>query len=414
LIAWAQAAFSRAELDGVLASTSICFDLSAFEIFVPLAVGGAVVLARTILHLPELKQASAVTLINTVPSAMAELIRSGCTVPNLRAVNLAGEALPRVLVDAIQGESKVARVLNLYGPSEDTTYSTFAEIPRGERRRPPIGRPIWNTQIYLLDDALEPVPIGVAGELHIAGMGLARGYLNRPDLTAEKFVPNPYGTEPGSRMYRTGDLARYLTDGNIEYLGRVDDQVKVHGYRIEPGEIEAALTAMSGVREAVVVAREDHPGNKRLVAYMVMDEALGHGGEDALAGLRSTLRQSLPDYMVPSHFMVLEGLPLTANGKVDRKALPIPDGIAFRAQGYVAPQTPIEEAVAQIWSEVLGLDRVGVTDNFFELGGHSLQATRVVSRIEDLLGVPLALRTMFDAPTIEKILDHIFSEFENQ
>jgi acyl carrier protein len=242
---------------------------------------------------------------------------------------------------------------------------------------------------------------------------LARGYLNRPDLTAEKFVPNPHGPEPGSRMYRTGDLARYLPDGDIEYLGRMDDQMKLHGYRIEPGEIEAALTAMSGVREAVVVALSDQSGDKRLVAYIVMDEAPGRDGEDAVAGLRSALRQSLPDYMVPSHFMVLEGLPLNANGKVDRKALPTPAGTAFSAQSYVAPQTPIEEAVAQIWCEVLGLDRVGVTDDFFDLGGHSLQATRVVSRIEDLLGVTLPLKTMFDAPTIEKILDHIFAEFEN-
>jgi acyl carrier protein len=254
-------------------------------------------------------------------------------------------------------------------------------------------------QAYVLDARLAPVPVGVAGELCIGGVGLARGYLGRPGLTAERFVPNPFAATPGERLYRTGDLARYLPDGNLEFLGRIDHQVKVRGYRIELGEIEATLTAHPAVREAVVVAREEGAGEKRLVAYVV--------GEASGAELRAFVRSKLPEYMVPSAFVALAALPLTANGKIDRRALPAPEGRPEQERAYVAPRTPVEEVLAGIWAEVLRLDRVGVQDNFFDLGGHSLLATQVVSRLREAFSVELPLRALFETPTIMDLAEAI-------
>jgi len=392
---WAHESFSAEELSGVLASTSVCFDLSVFELFVPLSCGGKVILCENALALPGLPAADEVTLVNTVPSAMTELVRQGSVPAGVKVVNLAGEALKRSLVDGVYETARVERVLNLYGPSEDTTYSTFTPVARDESGEPTIGRPLANTRVYIVDASLRPVPVGVPGELLIGGEGLARGYLGRPALTAERFIPDPFGA--GERLYRTGDLARFLPDGEIEYLGRIDHQVKIRGFRIELGEIEAALLKHDSVREAVVVAREAAAGDLRLVAYLSGVD----GNVPAVPELRAYLKETLPEHMIPSLFVALERLPLTPNGKVDRKALPAPEqSRPDTGEGYVAPRGPVEEMLAGIWSEVLGAERVGAEDNFFDLGGHSLLVTQVASRVRTAFGVELPLRALFENPTI--------------
>ncbi|MBA2675111.1 non-ribosomal peptide synthetase, partial [Ramlibacter sp.] len=390
-VAWALSVFSAAELERTLASTSICFDLSVFELFVPLCRGGSVWLVKDILDLVADPAAFPVTLVNTVPSAIAQLHASRAIPSTARVINLAGEALAPALVQALYATGPVERIFNLYGPSEDTTYSTYALLGRHEATAS-IGRPVANTQAYLLDAHLHPVPVGVAGELCLAGDGLARGYLDRPGLTAEKFIPDPHGA-PGSRMYRTGDLARWRQGGTIDYLGRIDQQVKIRGFRIELGEIESALALQPGVREALVLAREDTPGDKRLVAYVAGD------GLDADA-LRAGLKRSLPHYMVPAHCVLLPQLPLGPNGKMDRKAVPAPDAGAASRQAYAAPRTPTEDALAGIWAQVLKLEKVGVHDDFFALGGHSLLATQVVSKLRAAFQVELPLRVLFETPTV--------------
>jgi amino acid adenylation domain-containing protein len=393
---WALSVFQPEELRGVLASTSLNFDLSVFELFAPLACGGGVVLARNALHLAELSTASEVTLLNTVPSAMEQLLRMGALPPSVCTVNLAGEALPQTLASRVYQVPSIRRLYNLYGPSEDTTYSTFTLVRPGEA--PPIGRPISNSQAYVLDAHLHPVPVGVLGELYLAGEGLARGYLHRPELTAERFLPNPFGPF-GSRMYRTGDRVRLRPDGVLEYFGRVDFQVKVRGFRIELGEVESALRSHPSVRDCVLLAREDVPGDKRLVAYVV--------GRDSQplspAPLRDFLRQRLPEYMVPSAFVVLPALPLTSNGKVDRKALPPPEASALSQRTFLAPRTDTERALADIWAQLLRVEKVGLEDDFFALGGHSLLATQAISRVRSALGVELPLRVLFEASTLSAL-----------
>ena len=263
-----------------------------------------------------------------------------------------------------------------------------------ERLTVPIGRPVANTQMYVLDARMEPVPVGVTGELYIGGVQVGRGYVGREDLTAERFVPDPFSGRAGSRLYRTGDLARYLPDAAIEYLGRTDFQVKIRGQRIELGEIEAALARHAGVGQSVVVAREDSPGDQRLVAYVVAQQA-----ELSVGELREQLGRLLPAYMVPSAFVLLGELPLTSSGKLDRRALPAP-GQADSPGDYVAPRTATEQVLAAIWAEVLALERVGIHANFFELGGHSLLAMQVISRVRESLSVELPLRELFLTPTI--------------
>ncbi|HVR99644.1 MAG TPA: non-ribosomal peptide synthase/polyketide synthase, partial [Thermoanaerobaculia bacterium] len=394
LLDWAGEVFGPRELSRVLAATSVGFDLSVFELFLPLSRGGTVVLAANALALPGLG-AAGVTLINTVPSAMAELVRTGGLPSTVRTVNLAGEALPRWLVEELYRTDHVERVYNLYGPSEDTTYSTFALMASGGLSAPAIGRPIDGTRVYVLDGRMSLQPLGVPGELWIGGEGLARGYLRRPGLTAERFVPDPFGSAPGGRLYRTGDLVRYRLDGDLEFLGRRDHQVKLRGFRIELGEIEAALEEQAGVAGAVVEVRADGRGDRRLVAY-VAGEGLPEPGE-----LRAYLARRLPDYMVPSVFVPLAALPLSPNGKVDRRALPAPERVRSAVgEDLQAASGPFEELLAGIWSEVLGLEAVGLHDDFFALGGHSLLATQVMSRLRSVLGVELPLRRLFEAPTI--------------
>jgi amino acid adenylation domain-containing protein len=405
-VRWAKGEFSPAELAGVLAATSVCFDLSVFELFVPLAWGGKVILAANALALPTLPAAAEVTLVNTVPSAMAELVRRRELPASVRTVNLAGEPLRGSLVQEIYATSTAERVLNLYGPSEDTTYSTWGLAPRGAELEPSIGRPLPGTQAYLVDRSFRPIPRGVAGELFLGGAGLARGYFRRPELTAERFVPDPWSEAPGGRLYRTGDLARFRPGGEIEYLGRADHQVKLRGFRIELGEIETALGKVPGVRESVVVLRngsgEHHLA--RLVAYVGGEE----GGVPAARELRELLARRLPSFMVPSDFVRLDRLPLTPSGKVDRRALPDPEPPRPEdAAVYVAPRNPVEETLAGIWTEVLGMEPVSVRDDFFDLGGHSLSAARVLSRVRDLLRVEVALPAVFERRTIERMADLI-------
>ncbi|HSN99708.1 MAG TPA: amino acid adenylation domain-containing protein, partial [Candidatus Nanopelagicales bacterium] len=391
---WARSVFTPEELKGTLAATSIAFDLSVFEILVPLCWGGRVLLAKDALELPRLPFAGEVMLLNTVPSAMSALLASGGVPRSVRVVNLAGEPLREALCEQIHALGHVERLHNLYGPSETTTYSTYTEVERGHR--PTIGRPVGNTQTYVLDADLRPVPIGVPGELYIGGAGVARGYVRRPALTSERFVADPFRGDQ-ARMYRTGDLVRRLPDGLLEFLGRVDHQVKVRGYRIELGEIETVLLAHPRVREAVVVAREDTPGDTRLVAYVVPRE----DRTPSTTSLREHLREKLPAYMEPSDFVLLDALPLTPNGKVNRSALPSPArGRPEGAAAAAAPRSAVEELVAEIMAQVLDLPRVDVFDNFFELGGHSLLATQVISRLRRSLGVEVPLRALFEAPTV--------------
>ncbi|HKN83072.1 MAG TPA: amino acid adenylation domain-containing protein, partial [Pyrinomonadaceae bacterium] len=403
LMYWAKSVFSAQELAGVLASTSICFDLSVFEILVPLSWGGKVILAENALQLPALRAAAEVRLVNTVPSAMSELLKMNAVPASVRTVNLAGEPLRSALAQQILSETGAEKLYNLYGPSEDTTYSTFARISQDSDYRSTIGRPIANTEAYILDRHLNSVPIGVSGELYLTGEGLARGYLNRPEISAAQFIPDPFSLLPGQRLYKTGDFARYLPDGNIDFLGRGDSQVKLRGFRIELGEIQSVLLTHPAVKDAVLkVYGED--SDQQLVAYVVgrQSDAVPRPNE-----LREFLREKLPDFMTPSAFIALEKMPLTPNGKIDRSALPPPERADAQERIFVAPRNETEELVASIWSNILGIENISVFDNFFELGGHSLLATRVVFRIREALQVDLPLRTMFLSLTIAELAQKI-------
>jgi amino acid adenylation domain-containing protein len=401
---WAARAFSVTEIAGVLAATSICFDLSIFELFVPLTRGGTVILADNVLELPELPMRGEVTLLNTVPSAMAELARGGALPASLRVINLAGEAFPPALAGALAAQAPDCRLLNLYGPSEDTTYSTWATVSGADLRPPAIGRPLEGTCNHVLGRRLELAPLGASGELYIGGEGLARGYFRRPELTAERFIPDPFAAAAGGRLYRTGDLARRRPDGSLEFLGRLDHQVKVRGFRIELGEVEAALAALPQIREAVVVALGEG-GQARLVAYVVPAGA----GIDP-AELRAALARRLPAPMVPSLFVALPELLHTPNGKIDRRALPVPVDADSPPASATGPRNPVEEMVATIFAELLGRERVGIFDSFFDLGGHSLLVTRLVSRLGDAFQTQLPVRAIFETPTAAALAERLDSE----
>ncbi|MGH3836707.1 MAG: amino acid adenylation domain-containing protein, partial [Pseudonocardiaceae bacterium] len=402
LLAAMQERFVLGPGDRLLAVTTVGFDIANLEIFLPLLSGAAVVLAdRDVAQDPfVLRQtvvSAGVSVMQATPSLWRAVLAEGAA--ELRGVRVlvGGEALPIDLAASLV--KCAASVTNLYGPTETTIWSTAAVVDERAAGGPSIGRPIANTQVYVLDARLRPVPVGVVGELYIAGAGVARGYWKRAGLTAQRFIACPFGG-PGARMYRTGDLVRWTSDGQLKYLGRTDHQVKVRGFRIELGEIEVALLRHDNVVEAVVMARDDS-GHQRLVAYVVpaVDDILDS------AELRGFLRQVLPDYMVPSAFVTLDEFPLTPNGKLDRRALPAPDWNAILRADYVPPHSDVERTIAQIWSEVLGVKQVGVEDNFFELGGDSLLSFRALSRICATFGVNLSARVVFDAPTVARIAD---------
>jgi amino acid adenylation domain-containing protein len=398
LVRWAREVFSPEDLGRVLASTSICFDLSVFELFVPLSTGGAVVLVENALELAAVPQAG-LTLVNTVPSILSELLQTGALPPSLRVVNLAGEPLQRSLVERLEASGRGGRLYNLYGPTEDTTYSTWARISSEDAGEPSIGRPILDSEVYLLDAQGTPVPPGVAGELLLGGSGQARGYLRRPELTAERFVPDPFSDRPGARLYRTGDLARYRPDGSVLFLGRADQQVKVRGFRIELGEIETALAAQPGVRECAVRAWDQPGSSPRLVAYVVAETGAPLDADE----LRASLAGRLPAYMMPTLFVELPALPSTPSGKLDRRALPSPEPGRAAGQDAVAPRDAVELELARLWEELLGVGPVGVRDNFFALGGHSLLAVRLMSRIRGRFGRELPPTLLFQEGTIEHL-----------
>ncbi len=472
-------AFGIREGSRVLQFSPLSFDASVWETFMALANGATLCLARQEVlasgrELVRLLQEEGVTNVTLPPSVLSALGVPAEALPQLETVISAGEACSAELVARwAPGRD----FFNAYGPTETTVCASMYLCDEEDSEAPPIGQPIANTALYVLDKNLQPVPIGVPGELHVGGVGLARGYLNRPDLTTERFIPNPFATpahpslagrgrgrvesrpeagsssgvpaptppsipplsggawggidvplsgggvgrvEAGDRLYKTGDLVRYRADGNLEFLGRIDHQVKVRGFRIELGEIEAILEQHPGVADGVVVAREDIPGDKRLVAYVVPKDDEGRKMEDESApslvprpsslvgGLRTFLKEKLPDYMVPSAFIFLDALPLSPSGKVDRQALPAPDGARPTLEReYVPPRTPVENELAEICSELLGVNRVGVYDSFFELGGHSLLATQFISRVREAFDVEVSLRTLFEHPTVAELAERI-------
>ncbi len=315
-----------------------------------------------------------------------------------RTFVIGGENLLAEKLEAWRNFAPQTRLINEYGPTETVVGCCIHELRSEDPKTGsvPIGRPIANTQLYVLDESLQPVPPGVAGELYIGGAGVARGYLNRPELTAERFLDDPFSNVPGARLYKSGDLARYRTDGILEFLGRADDQVKVHGYRIELGEIEAALAAHPNVKSCAVIAREDEPGEKRLVGYVVSKRSEA----PATVELRTFLNQSLPVYMIPPQIIILDALPLTPNGKVDRNALPAPSPLVIGSAKGGTPQTPTQRVIAEIWSDLLHAEGMGIDDDFFDLGGHSLAATALIQRLRSAFGVQVRLATLFDQPTI--------------
>ncbi len=406
---WMQDAYPLDATDRVLQKTPFSFDVSVWEFFWPLMTGATLVVARPdghkdSGHLIETIRTEAITTMHFVPSMLQVLLREPgvpkCT--SLRRVICSGEALPRELQDRFFAES-AAELHNLYGPTEAAIDVTAWACRRdGDLRPVPIGFPIANTQMYVLDERLRPVPVGVAGQLHIGGRNLARGYLNRPDLTAEKFIPDPFSDSPGARLYRTGDLARYRDDGAIDYLGRLDHQVKLRGFRIELGEIEAVLTRHEQVREALVVARDYAGGDVRLVAYVTGDP------KPAAGELIRHLKDRLPEYMVPSAFVILPSLPLMPNGKVDRSALPAPDlGRPDLQTPYLPPRDDLERSIAAVWREVLEVEQVGTADNFFDLGGHSLLIPDLKAKLAVALGREVSMVELFQYPSVGLLAEYL-------
>jgi amino acid adenylation domain-containing protein/FkbM family methyltransferase len=400
---WTQEAYDEGDLRMVLAGTSVCFDLSVFEVFAPLWKGTTVVMVQSVLAIGQVAAADEVTLINTVPTALRELVESGSVPRSVRVINVAGEPLGRSLVDLTYERAPwVEKIYNLYGPTEATTYSTRAKMRRGEADVPTIGRPIRGTEVYVLDDWRQPCPTGTAGELYIGGAGVARGYVKQPELTAARFVSWSEGAA-AQRLYRTGDRVRLRRDGSLEFLGRLDQQVKVRGFRIEPGEVEAALLDHPAVREAVVAASagEGELGTT-LVAYLVPRD----GADLAKSALRAHLGRTLPDYMVPRSYVILDKLPLTANGKVDRANLPAPlreSEVAQRAE----PRTVEEKLLLDVWREVLRTPEIGIHDDFFAIGGHSLAAMTICGRARAALNREVPLCALLDAPTVAGLAERL-------
>ena len=396
---WMQHSYQLNADDTVLQKTSFSFDVSVWEFFWPLLSGARLVLAqpdghRDSAYLVELIRRERITVLHFVPSMLQAWLEAEDVekCESLRLVVCSGEALNAELQRLFEERLSWVELENLYGPTEASVDVTRWSCRGREVEAVPIGRPIWNTQMYVLGKELELLPVGVTGELYIGGVGLARGYAGRPELTAERFIPHPYSTTGGERLYHTGDLGRYLDEGAIEYLGRTDEQVKIRGFRIELGEVEATLLAEECVRECVVVARADEAGHKRLVGYVV---GTGEGGS-----LRERLREKLPEYMVPATIVMLDRLPLSANGKVDRRALPAPDWTRLAPQvKYTPAGTAVEAELARIWAEVLGVERVGIHDNFFDLGGDSILSLQIVARAA-AVGLRVTAKQLFQRPTI--------------
>jgi amino acid adenylation domain-containing protein len=411
LVRWARAVFTPRELSGVLASTSVSFDVSVFEIFCTLCLGGRFILARNILDLPDLTGADSPYLISTVPSAMNELLHHAQIPPSVHTVCLAGEALSRALADRVYQLPHVRRLLNLYGPSEDTAFSTWAEIPRHVAGNPPIGYPLPRTRAYVLDDQLHAAAPGEAGELYLAGAGLARGYLHRPAETAAKFLPDPFapaGHTTGSArvMYRTGDRVRQRPDGQLEFIGRVDDQVKFHGHRIELGEVAAALVSCAGVRDAAAAVVTWPNGDDRLIGYVVWDGP-GRTSPD-LDALARDVRSLLPRPMVPATLVVLDELPRLPNGKTDRSALPAPRSspAAARDAAVTRSSDDIAQEIAAIWRELLG-SPVDRDSNFLAAGGDSLLTLRLSARLRARLGVLVSVADIFRHSSPSALARHV-------
>jgi acyl-coenzyme A synthetase/AMP-(fatty) acid ligase/acyl carrier protein len=384
--------------DVLVAVTSLSFDIAVLELLLPLVVGARTVVATheqalDPARLAALLRDSGATMMQATPATWRMLVRSGWAGdPNL-AILCGGEALPPDLAAELIPRGR--GLWNLYGPTETTIWSAVERVEGAEAIR--LGHPVANTRLYVLDPGGRPCPPGIPGELFIGGEGVVRGYLRRPGLTADRFVPDAFGADAGARLYRTGDRVRRRADGALEFLGRVDFQVKVRGFRIELGEIETALSIQPGVREAVAVVREDVAGDARLVAYVV-PAGLNPPSADAL---RAALSARLPDYMVPGTFVTLEALPLTPNGKIDRRALPAPEAAAtVRDAPRVPPRTPAEKAIAGIWREVLRVDEVGVDENFFNVGGHSMLLAQVAGRLQEWLGREVPLLDLFRHPTV--------------
>jgi amino acid adenylation domain-containing protein len=411
-LSWCTQAYNVEQGTGTLVHSPLGFDLTITSLFSPLLVGNQVeILAEdqdveTLSN--SLRHHSHLSLVKITPAHL-ELLNQQLSpreaASRTMAFIIGGENLLGENIAFWQEFAPETLLVNEYGPTETVVGCCIYQVPMGKyiSGSIPIGRPIANTQLYILDQNLQPVPIGIPGELYIGGAGLARGYLNRPELTQEKFIPNPFDNSKvknqKSKLYKTGDLCRYLPDGNIEYLGRIDNQVKIRGFRIELGEIEAVLTQYPQVQSSVIIAREDTPGNKRLVAYIVPEkEATPTPNE-----MRQCLKEKLPEYMIPSAFVILESLPLTPNGKIDRRALPAPEQNYERTDKFILPRNPIEEILVTIWTEVLKVQQISINDNFFELGGHSLLATQLISRIRTNLSIEIPLRSLFAAPTIEEL-----------
>jgi amino acid adenylation domain-containing protein len=412
-------ALGLSDADIVAQTASQCFDISVWQFLAALLVGGQVVVFRDeIAHDPSrlLREvdAEAVTILETVPSLLVAILddeglkaNERCELSALRWLVPTGEALPPEVCRQWLNLYPGIPMLNAYGPTEcsdDVTHYAISETPAPDVTRIPIGRPIENTRIYILDERLSPVGIGVTGELCVGGVGVGRGYLHDAERTREAFLQDPFATDRKSRLYKTGDLARFLPDGNIEFLGRKDHQVKIRGFRIELGEIEAVLCAHGSVREAIVLAREDEPGDKRLVGYVVpaQEQMVDTGA------LRNYLKEKLPGYMIPAAFVELAELPLTPNGKVNRRALPAPDNLQPAQEETLTPiLNPVEEVLAGIWIEVLRIKQVGIDDNFFELGGQSLLATQVIARIREIFRIEMPLRTLFEAQTIAELATEV-------
>ncbi len=401
LIYWHQHAYQISAADRATQVTSPAFDATGWELWPYLTIGAQVHIVDEDARIsPQLMRDFLLRhdiTISFLPTAMAEGVISLTwpTQVSLRYLLTGADTLRRY-----PSPDLPFAFVNNYGPTESTVVTTYGQVfPSTATETPPsIGRPIWNTQVYILDEALRQVPIGTPGELYIGGTGLAAGYLNRPDLTSEGFIPHPLSETPGERLYKTGDLARFLPDGQVAFMGRADQQIKIRGYRIEPDEIMAVLLKHPAIQTCQVVAREDTPGEKRLVAYIVAP------AEEELrpSSLREALGEYLPDYMIPSTFVLLDALPITPNGKVDRAALPAPDSSnTLRAETNEEPRTPTEERIAQVVSTLLNLDMVGINDNFFMLGGHSLLGTQIITQLSETFGVDLPLRSLFEAPTVQ-------------